>query len=137
MWALGHVALGEAKTGRRVHKAALVYTAIADDGRSARDRLRRSLAFVLRGAHHKRNLQLAGTQLDQSALSRAFAAEDWAAVERLVDETVLDNHTASGTPAQVRAALRAYETAGLDEIVLAGLTNGAELPRLLAAAEFD
>ena len=133
-WALRHVAAGEAKSGRRVHKAALVYGSIADDGRGARDRLRRSLAFVLRGGHHKRNLDLAGTRLDQAALIRAFADDDWATIEQLVDDTVFDNHTASGTPEQVRRAFSAYEAAGLDEIVLAGVTNGADLSRLLRAA---
>jgi 5,10-methylenetetrahydromethanopterin reductase len=130
-WALRHVAAGEAKSGRHVHKAALVYGSIADDGRSARDRLRRSLAFVLRGGHHKRNLDLAGTQMDQAALTRAFADEDWAKVEQLVDDSVFDNHTASGTPEKVRRAFSAYEAAGLDEIVLAGVTNGKDLSLLL------
>jgi 5,10-methylenetetrahydromethanopterin reductase len=132
-WALQHVASGEAKSGRQVHKAALVYGAIADDGRSARDRLRRSLAFVLRGGHHKRNLDLAGTQMDHAALIRAFADEDWAKVEQLVDDSVFDNHTASGTPEQVRRAFSAYEAAGLDEIVLAGVTDGKDLSLLLRA----
>jgi 5,10-methylenetetrahydromethanopterin reductase len=123
-WALEHVAAGEAKSGRRVYKSALVYGSVGDDGRSARDRLRRSLAFVLRGGHHKRNLDLAGTQMDQAALTRAFADEDWVTVEKLIDDAVFDNHTASGT----------YESAGLDEIVLAGVTNGTDLSRLLHAA---
>jgi 5,10-methylenetetrahydromethanopterin reductase len=133
-WALGRVAAGEARSGRRVHKAALVYGAVAEDGRAARDRLRRSLAFVLRGQHHARNLALAGTGLDQAALAHAFAAEDWPTVERLVDDQVLDNHSASGTPEQVRAALRAYGTVGLDEIVLAGVTDSDDLRLLLHAA---
>jgi 5,10-methylenetetrahydromethanopterin reductase len=130
-WALQHVAVGEAKSGRHVHKAALVYGSIVDDGRGARDRLRHSLAFVLRGGHHKRNLDLAGTRMDQAALTRAFADEDWAKVEQLVDDSVFDNHTASGTPEQVRRAFSAYEAAGLDEIVLAGVTNGEDLSLLL------
>jgi 5,10-methylenetetrahydromethanopterin reductase len=130
-WALAHVAAGEAKSGRRIHKAALVYGRVSDDGHSARQPLRRNLAFVLRGAHHAHNLALAGTQLDQAALTEAYAAEDWTTVDRLVDDDVLDNHTASGTPAQVRAALAAYEAVGLDEIVLAGLANGPDLRRVL------
>ena len=133
-WALGHVAAGEAKAGRRVRRAALVYGGVSDDGRMARDRLRRNLAFVLRGEHHARNLALAGTRLDQAALTRAFAEEDWAEVERLVDDGVLDKHTASGTPAQVRTALREYAAVGLDEIVLSGVTEGDDLQRLLRAS---
>ncbi len=136
-WALGRVAAGEAKSMRRVHKAALVFAAVADDGRSARDRQRRSLAFVLRGRHHARNLALAGTPLDQAALARAFAAEDWLTVNRLVHDQVLQNHTASGTPEQVLAALQTYAAAGLDEIVLAGVSNGEELRWLLQTASLS
>jgi 5,10-methylenetetrahydromethanopterin reductase len=69
--------------------------------------------------------------MDQAALTRAFADEDWAKVEQLVDDSVFDNHTASGTPEQVRRAFSAYEAAGLDEIVLAGVTNGEDLSLLL------
>jgi 5,10-methylenetetrahydromethanopterin reductase len=133
-WALRHVATGEAKSGRRVHKAALVYGAIGADARATRDRLRRSVAFVLRGQHHARNLALAGTTLDQPALAAAFAAEDWPSVERLVDDQVMERHTASGTAEQVRAALRQYAAVGLDEIVLAGVSAGNEVGLLLSAA---
>jgi 5,10-methylenetetrahydromethanopterin reductase len=133
-WALGRVAAGEAKSMRRVHKAALVFGAVAEDGRTARDGLRRSLAFVLRGQHHAHNLALAGTPLDQAALARAFAAEDWLAVNRLVHDQVVQNHTASGTPEQVIAAMQTYAAVGLDEIVLAGVSNGEELRLLLQAA---
>ena len=112
---------------RRLHKAALVLGAVAADGRSARDRLRGNLAFILRGQHHARNLALAGTRLDQAALARAVADADSAAAERLLDEFVLDNHTASGTSEQVMAALRAYSMVGPDEIVLAGVTTDEDL----------
>jgi 5,10-methylenetetrahydromethanopterin reductase len=118
-WALGRVAAGEAKSMRRVHKAALVFGAVAEDGRTARDGLRR---------------RLAGTPLDQAALARAFAAEDWLAVNRLVHDQVVQNHTASGTPEQVIAAMQTYAAVGLDEIVLAGVSNGEELRLLLQAA---
>jgi 5,10-methylenetetrahydromethanopterin reductase len=130
--ALRHVAAGEARSGRAVHKAALVYAGVSAD---ARDRLRRRVAFVLRGAHHAPNLEAAGTRLDQAELARSFAAEDWASVERLIDDTVMDNHTASGTPEQVKAALHAYEAIGLHEIVLAGVTRPDDLRTLLNVAE--
>lgn len=130
-WALDHVRDGEARSGRQVHKAALVYTAVSPDGQAARDRLRRNLAFVLRGAHHAQNLALAGTRLDQAALNDAYASEDWKAVAALIDDAVLDNHTASGTPQAVRAAMRRYEAVGLDEIVLAGIPEAADLRLIL------
>ena len=127
-WALSHVAAGEAKTGRRIHKAALVSTGLGQD---ARRRLRRGMGFILRGGHHARNLELARTRLDQSALATAYAAEDWPTVEHLIDEHVLDNHTASGTIDQITAALDRYAAVGLDEVVLAGVTDPADMAKII------
>jgi alkanesulfonate monooxygenase SsuD/methylene tetrahydromethanopterin reductase-like flavin-dependent oxidoreductase (luciferase family) len=110
---------------------------VSEDGRTARDRLRRGLAFVLRGPHHAANLAQAGTSLDQVALTRAFAAEDWVAVDDLIGDQVLNNHSASGTPEQVRVAMRAYGAIGLDEIGLAGVGNPEDLRSMLDAAMSD
>ena len=126
-WALDHVRRGEARSGRTVHKAALVYTAVSENGGVARNRLRRNMAFILRGEHHAQNLVLAGTPLDQSALKLAYEAQNWARVDAMIDDAVLANHAAAGTPEDVRQAMRGYEAIGLDEIVLAGLTSGRDL----------
>jgi 5,10-methylenetetrahydromethanopterin reductase len=124
-----------AATGRALGTASLVYASVDDDAAAARDRLRRRLGFVLRGAHHARNLALAGTALDQAALAEAYAREDWARVDALVDDTVMRNHTVSGTPADARAGFARYRTIGsLDEIVIAGVPDSAALGRVLAAA---
>lgn len=131
-WCLDLVQRGEAKSGRTVRKIALVYAAVAEDERAAHDRLRRTLAFILRGPHHARNLELAGTILDQQALAAAFAQEDWATVDRLVGDDVLRRHTASGTPEQVRNAFARYREVGLDEIVIAGTGSGEALRDVLA-----
>jgi 5,10-methylenetetrahydromethanopterin reductase len=134
-WSLDHVRRGEAAAGRAVHKASLVYAAVDDEARVAHDRLRRRLAFVLRGAHHARNLALAGSTLDQAALADAFARDDWARVDALITDEVMWRHTASGTPAQVRESFAHYrEIGGLDEIVIAGVADSAMLRRVLAAA---
>jgi len=117
-----------------VRKIGLVYSAVAADEKTAHDRLRRTLGFILRGPHHARNLELAGTALDQAALAAAFAREEWALVDRLVDDQVMRRHAASGTPEQVRAAFQRYRAVGLDEIVVAGMADGDELRRILAAA---
>lgn len=134
-WTLDLVRRGEVVGGRHVRKIALVYAAVADDEKSAHDRLRRTLAFILRGPHHARNLELAGTRLDQTALADAFAREDWAAVDALVTDDVLRRHAACGTPAQVRAAFARYRQVGLDEIVLAGIADGDALRRVLDTAD--
>jgi 5,10-methylenetetrahydromethanopterin reductase len=133
-WSLDHVARGERAAGRTVRKASLVYAAVDDDAQVAHAALRRRLAFVLRGAHHARNLALAGSTLDQAALAAAFANEDWARVEALTTDAILENHTASGTPAMARAAFARYRAVGgLDDIVLAGIAGADMLRRVLAA----
>jgi 5,10-methylenetetrahydromethanopterin reductase len=132
-WSLAEVSRGERAEGRRVRRSALVYAAAAADEKTAHDRLRRTLGFVLRGPHHAHNLELSGTTLDQQALAAAYAREDWAAVAALVDDDVIRRHAASGTPAQLRAALARYREVGLDEIVVAGAADAAALRRVIDA----
>jgi 5,10-methylenetetrahydromethanopterin reductase len=120
--------------GRRLRRAGLVYASVADREADALGRFRRQLAITLRAPHHAENLRLAGARLDQEAVRRAVAGEDWAAAEALVGDEVVRRHTASGTPAQVRARLDAYRAAGLDELVLGGLYTSAETARAVAVA---
>jgi 5,10-methylenetetrahydromethanopterin reductase len=132
-WSLNNVQRGEERSGRKVHKAGLVYCAVDADERAAYDRLRSVLGYILRGQHHARNLELAGTQLNQTALADAVAREDWQMVGKLVDDDVVRRHSASGTPDQVAAAFSTYANAGLDEIVIAGVRESAQLENILAA----
>jgi 5,10-methylenetetrahydromethanopterin reductase len=132
-WSLDRVRRGEATSGRRVAKIGLVQAAIDQDAGRAHDRLRRNLGFILRGAHHARNLALAGTRLDQAALAAAFAQEDWTEVDALVTDDVVNRHAASGTIDQVTEALARYRAVGLDEIVLAGVDDPEMLHRLFSA----
>jgi 5,10-methylenetetrahydromethanopterin reductase len=131
-WSLAQVRRSQGASGRLVKTIALVPAAIDDDAPRAHGRLRRNLAFVLRGAHHARNLALAGTPLDQAALAAAFAREDWEAVDALITDDVVRRHAASGTAEQVGEALARYRAVGVDEIVLAGVGNRESLLRLLA-----
>ncbi|RAI44132.1 LLM class flavin-dependent oxidoreductase [Rhodoplanes roseus] len=131
-WSLDLVARGEQASGRTVQKAALVFCSADASERTARDRLRRTIAYILRGQHHAKNLELAGSRLDQEALAAAFAREDWPTVEALVTDDVLRRHTASGTPDQVAAALAAYRAVGLDEIVTYGIQDRRQMADALA-----
>ena len=131
-WSLAQVA--EAADARPVRRIGLVFASVdADEGR-AYGRLKRLLAFILRGAHHQANIQMGGAELDQAALYDAVAANDWDRATALVSDEVVARHSVSGTPAQVRARLQAYRRAGLDEIVVAGLRGRAMLAETLAAA---
>lgn len=129
---LEHVARGA--RGRALHRAGLVYASVADREADALGRFRRQLAITLRAPHHAENLRLAGVSLDQEAVRRAVAREDWAAAEILVGDDAVRRHTASGTPAQVRARLDAYRAAGLDELVLGGLYTPEETARAVSVA---
>lgn len=130
-WCLDHVERGAA--GRRILRAAIVYTSVGRTATAAHDRVRRKLGFILRGAHHGPNLQMAGTALDQAALAEAYKAEDWATVERLVDDAVVANHAASGTPADVRAAFARYHAIGLDEVIVGGADAPEDITDALGA----
>jgi 5,10-methylenetetrahydromethanopterin reductase len=130
-WTLELVRKGEQTSGRRIRKAALVYVSADDDEIVARNRLRRLLGFILRGQHHARNLEMAGTALDQASLVAAYAREDWETVNRLVNDDVVMRHSASGTPSQVRAAFASYESVGIDEIVASGIGDSAQLKKVL------
>jgi 5,10-methylenetetrahydromethanopterin reductase len=130
-WSLEQVA-GAAK-GRRVRRIGLVFASVdADEGR-AHERLKRLLAFVLRGAHHQPNLEMSGAGLDQTALNDAVAANDWDRATSLISDDVVARHAISGTPGQVRARLGDYHAAGLDEVVIAGVGGQAMLDETLAA----
>jgi 5,10-methylenetetrahydromethanopterin reductase len=130
-WTLELVRKGEQTSGRRIRKAALVYVSADDDEIVARNRLRRLLGFILRGQHHARNLEMAGTALDQASLVAAYAREDWETVNRLVNDDVVMRHSASGTPSQVRAAFASYESVGIDEIVASGIGDSVQLKKVL------
>ena len=58
--------------------------------------------------------------------------EDWDGVEALIDDDVLRRHCASGTPDQVLAALVAYRSTGLDEIVAYGVQEREQVENALA-----
>jgi 5,10-methylenetetrahydromethanopterin reductase len=119
--------------GRTLTNCGLVYAAV--DGPSPA--LRRTLGFILRGAHHAPNIAAAGVTLDQEALCAAYAAEDWPAVDRLISPEVVAGHAACGDAGTVRARLEAYRDAGLDHVVLAGLAEPQEIAdtlRILGAS---
>jgi len=130
-WCLEQAKAGGVRPGFQAH--AFVYAAVDADGGQARDRARTPLSVVLRGAHHARNLEMAGTPLDQAALAAAYGSGDRAAAEALITDDVVDRHAAAG-PADVFARrIRDYRAAGADGIVLAGARAAAEIEAALRA----
>src|SRR5512138_3239562 len=114
-------------------KVGIVYTKLGATEREGIDPIRRPIGFVLRGAHHAENIRLSGAGLDQAALASAYAAENWAEVDRLVSDDVVRRHAACGTPAQVRARLEEYRAIGLDEVVIGGMDDAPSIAAALAA----
>lgn len=128
-WSLDQVRAGAA--GRAVRASALVYVALAQAEAAAHDRLRRTLAQLLRGAHHGQNLALGGSVLDQARLDAALLRDDWAEAEALVHDDIVRRHAASGEAHQVAQRLADYHAAGLDEVVVAGVRDPDEISRIL------
>src|SRR5215468_912605 len=119
---------------RPFRKLGIVYTRLGASEREGIDPIRRPIGFVLRGAHHAENIRLGGATLDQAALGAAYAAENWAEVDRLVSDDVVRRHAACGTPAQVKARLAEYRAIGLDEVIIGGIDDAASIAAALAAA---
>jgi 5,10-methylenetetrahydromethanopterin reductase len=111
----------------------VVYAAVDDNETVADDRLRRSLAILLRGSHHTANLQQGGSELNQAALNEAVQFEDWPRAEALITDDIVRRHAASGRPEQVRQRFTDYEAAGLDEIVMSGARDGTQITQILHA----
>ncbi len=126
---LEHVRRGA--KGRRVRAHGLVYSAIDDDEKKANDRLRRVLAILLRGLHHKANLEAAGSSLDQAKLNDAILANDWKIAESLITDDIVRKHTASGNQQQLRERFEMYHRAGLDDVVIAGVRDAEQISRIL------
>jgi 5,10-methylenetetrahydromethanopterin reductase len=132
-WCLDHVENGA--KGRKIKNYGIVYTRIDDDQTAAIDPIRRTLGFILRGAHHAGNVELGGATLNQAALRAAYAVEDWARVEALVTNDVAALHSACGDTDYARARLAEYEKAGLDQIILNGLEKPSDIEATLQAVK--
>ena len=122
-----------ASTNPGFRKVGIVYTKLGATEKEGIDPIRRPIGFVLRGAHHAENIRLSGATLDQAARATAYAAENWAEVDRLVSDDVVRRHAACGTPDQVRAKLEEYRAIGLDEVVIGGMDDAPSIAAALAA----
>ena len=54
-------------------------------------------------------------------------------MERIIGPEVLAAHAACGAEEAVRARIREYRDAGLDQVILAGVTEAEEITRVLRA----
>lgn len=128
---LGHV--GVAEDSGPIRKYGIVYAPLDIGDERRRNMLRRTLGFMLRGEHHARNIECGGAVLDQAALREAFQTEDWGRVEDLISDDILQRHTAFGNKGHARARVEEYHTAGLDQVIINGITDAHEIAYTLEA----
>ena len=76
---------------------------------------------------------MGGEALDQEALRIAYAEERWDEIDRLVSNDVTAAHAACGTVDHVRQRLVDYQAAGLDQVIVSGIADPAEIAAVLNA----
>jgi len=131
-WCLEQVEAGGVSENFRRH--AFVFAAVSEDASTAYDGVRRSLANVLRGRHHARNLEFAGNRLDQNEVSMAIAAGDMARAESYISDRIVETHSAAGSPEIFRSRLDAYRAVGIDNLVLSSVRTTEQVDAVLSAA---
>ncbi len=130
-WSLDQVAVDDSRKG--FLRAGLVYGSVDDEQKTAFDRVRRVLATTLRGAHHARNLELAGSHLDQGAINEAIVSGKGEAADDLITDAIVQRHAAAGSPSAFRSRLTKYRAAGLDDTVLASMRTPEQITAVLSA----
>ena len=132
---LALVAEGARKAGRDVsglRKAAYIYTAVSDDGKSAVTALRAKLAWVMRNTFIADNVKQSGIDIDLEAIRAAVARRDLDEAARLVPEEAVDAFACGGTLADCRRRLGEYVAAGVEEPVLVLVGEGSDREKPLA-----
>lgn len=116
LFADGARAMGRDPAG--MPSAAFIHFSVSDDGKAAREDVRRKLAFLFRNRLMAENIASSGIPIDQDAIVDAVAARDMAKAAGLVPDEAIDAFGVAGTVADCRRALEAYLATGLDEPVI-------------------
>ena len=119
--------------GRSIRNYGIVYTCIDPDRVAAIAPVRRTLAFILRGEHHAKNIDMGGSALDQKQLREAFAEQNWGELEQIIGPAVVGAHAACGDVEYVRKRLSEYFSAGLDQVIVSGIADPDEIRSTLGA----
>lgn len=118
---LALVADGARSAGRdpdELRRAAFIYAAVSEDGRSAIDAVRGKIAFLLRNKFLAEGVLQSGIPIDQEAVIAAIGRRDFDAAARLVPDEAAEAFAVAGTPKAARARLDAFMAAGVREPVL-------------------
>lgn len=132
---LALVAAGARKAGRdpaKLRKAAYIYTAVSDDGKSAITALRAKIAFLMRNKLIAANVEASGIDIDLEAIRASMARRDMVEAARLVPEEAVAAFACGGTLADCRQRLEQYVAAGIEEPVLVLVGDDANREKPLA-----
>lgn len=130
---LAQVEIGARKAGREpksVKRIGLAFLCVSEDGRQAKQILRRKLAYLFRSPGHAANIESAALGIDHAAIMACNARRDLDAATALIPEDAGLVFGAAGTPEECRRRLHDYMEVGLDELVL--VITGDEQMNLLA-----
>ena len=98
--------------------AAFIHFSVSEDGTTAREDVRRKLAFLFRNRLMAENIASSGIPIDQDAIVDAVAARDLEKAASYVPDEAIEAFGVAGTVADCKKALDAYVTTGLDEPVI-------------------
>ena len=124
---------GATEAGRdpgALRSAGNIHFAVSSDGKSARENVRRKLAFLFRNRLMAENIKASGIAIDQDSIVEAVAARDLDRAATLVPDEAVDAFGVAGTPAECAKALEAYMAAGLQEPVIQ--VSGSDEEKTLA-----
>jgi 5,10-methylenetetrahydromethanopterin reductase len=112
---------GAAKAGRdatALRTAAFIHFSVSEDGKSAREDVRRKLAFLFRNRLMAENIASSGIPIDQDAIVEAVAARDLDKAATYVPDEAIEAFGVAGTVADCKKSLEGYVATGLDEPVI-------------------
>jgi len=112
---------GARKSGRdgaALRRVGFINLAVSEDGRAARARVLRKLAFLFRSRGHAENIASSGLDIDHAAIMAANARRDVDAAVALLPERAATVFGVAGTAKECRERLEEYLAVGLDEPII-------------------
>lgn len=125
-------AAGEGRDPTALRTAAFIHFAVSEDGKAARESVRKKLAFLFRNRLMAENIASSGIPIDQDAIVEAVAARDLDKAATFVPDDAIDAFGVAGTIAECKKSLEAYVETGLQEPVIQ--VSGSEDEKKLALA---
>jgi 5,10-methylenetetrahydromethanopterin reductase len=114
--------------------AGFIVASVADDRATAYDRAKGLLSYLFSSPFKAEDWALNGVTVEHAAIRQALQRGDGEGAKRLVSDELAGLCSASGTPADFQARLRAYAAVGLDLPVLAPLGGPEEKRRAVRLA---